>query len=778
MKLYFEFWGLLLIAVCISSKELRNKFSLPRNLKLQMVNAVFRHGDRTPQPIYGETYPNDPFANMTYSPLGYGAMTNIGKLRAFRLGTFLRRRYNKFLGTTYIPEDITSISTYVDRAKITLLAVLAALYPPNSVQKWHPTLNWQPIPILFEKVEDDFLLYSRRCPKYTKMWKEVEESEEIKQRLGEFKSLTNELTKLTGKNITNLSDIFSLSNLLSCQQSMKLPIPKWGKELLMNNEFQEAVHITEKVMNYNDTMKQIIGGPLLKQMTNDMLAKKNGTLREGKKMKLYSAHDVNVYVQLYALGIEKFESPFYCSAVILELYSDKEGNYYVQILYYKGDTSKVEILEIPDCTSMCELNKYQELIKNVIPIDANAECCGSEHCTLKESSTFMKIYFKFWGLLLIAVCISSRELKNKFALPRNLKLQMVNAVFRHGDRTPNPLYSETYPNDRFVNETYYPIGFGALTKVGKLRAYKLGKFLRRRYNTFLGTTYIPEDITPRSTHIDRAKMTLLLVLAALYPPNSIQKWHPTLKWQPIPIDYQKIDDDILLFSRRCPKYKEMFSEIEKLEEVKEMFGEFKSLTRKLTELTGKDITTPTDVFSFYNLLICQKSMKLPIPNWAEELLANNEFLEAVEVLEKLRNYNDTMKKMNGGRLLKQMTTDMIAKQSEKLKEGKKIKLYSAHDVNVYGQLYALGISKFESPFYCSAVILELYSDNEDNYYVQILYYQGETSKVEILKIPNCTSMCELRKYQELLKKVIPGEDELECCDNELEYCSLQETSFF
>lgn len=73
-----------------------------------------------------------------------------------------------------------------------------------------------------------------------------------------------------------------------------------------------------------------------------------------------------------------------------------------------------------------------------------------------------------------------------------------------------------------------------------------------------------------------------------------------------------------------------------------------------------------------------------------------------------------------GRLLKQMTKDMVAKIKGTLKEGRKMKLYSAHDVNVYGQLYALGITKFKNPFYCSAVILELYSDEEDNYYVQVL----------------------------------------------------------
>lgn len=90
--------------------------------------------------------------------------------------------------------------------------------------------------------------------------------------------------------------------------------------------------------------------------------------------------------------------------------------------------------------------------------------------------------------------------------------------------------------------------------MGKLRSFELGTFLRKRYNKFLGNTYIPEDITARSTYMDRAQMTLLLVLAALYPPDELQKWHPNLNWQPIPIEFKQLDDDVLLFPTGCPKY--------------------------------------------------------------------------------------------------------------------------------------------------------------------------------------------------------------------------------
>ncbi|XP_043479039.1 uncharacterized protein LOC122509231 [Leptopilina heterotoma] len=770
MKLYLHLCGLLLTTVCISSKELKDKYALPNNLKLQMVNAIFRHGDRTPQTIYGESYPNDPFINETYFPMGYGGMTNMGKLRSFELGTFLRKRYNKFLGNTYIPEDITARSTYMDRAQMTLLLVLAALYPPDALQKWHSTLNWQPIPIDFKNLDDDVLLFPTRCPKYKKMFNEILQLAEVKQIFEKYKPLLKNLTELTGKNFPSPIYSFSFSNVLISQKSMNFSIPKWADEIMSNKDFQEAVELFEKLRNYNDTMKKMNGGRLLKQMTNDMIDKRTGKLKQGKKIKLYSTHDLNVSGHLYALGISKFDRPFFCNTVILELYSDANDNYYVQIIYYLGDSNKVKILEIPNCSSPCEFSRYQELIKNVIPNEDELECCdnGLEHFEIIK----MKLYLHLCGLLLTTVCISSKELEDKYALPNNLNLQMVNVVFRHGDRTPLTLNGETYPKDPFINETYFPTGHGALTNVGKLRAFELGKFLRGRYNEFLGNTYIAEDITARSTYMKRAQMTLLLVLAALYPPDALQKWHSTLNWQPIPIDFKNLDDDVLLFPTRCPKYKKMFNEILQLAEVKRSFEKYKPLINNLTELTGITFRTPLYSFPFYNLLVSQKSMNLSIPKWAEEIMSNKDFQEAVDLFEKFRNYNDTLKKMNGGRLLKQMTNDMIDKKTGKLKQGKKIKLYSTHDYNMSGHLYALGISKFDRPFFCSAIILELYSDANDNYYVQIVYYQGDSNKLKILEIPNCSSLCEFSRYLELIKNVIPNEDELECCDNGLEHCSL------
>ncbi|KAJ4440010.1 hypothetical protein ANN_08141, partial [Periplaneta americana] len=62
---------------------------------------VFRHGERTPS----DTYPEDPYFNFTFEPVGWGQLTNVGKLSQYQQGQYLRTRYGEFLGNIYTQED-------------------------------------------------------------------------------------------------------------------------------------------------------------------------------------------------------------------------------------------------------------------------------------------------------------------------------------------------------------------------------------------------------------------------------------------------------------------------------------------------------------------------------------------------------------------------------------------------------------------------------------------------------------------------------------------------
>lgn len=80
-------------------------------------------------------------------------------------------------------------------------------------------------------------------------------------------------------------------------------------------------------------------------------------------------------------------------------------------------------------------------------------------------------------------------------------------------------------------------------QIGKKRAFKLGKVLRRRYDSFLGDIYYPDNILARTTDFDRTKMTALLVLAGLYPPAPTQQWNDDLDWMPIPYHFERGEHD-------------------------------------------------------------------------------------------------------------------------------------------------------------------------------------------------------------------------------------------
>lgn len=76
--------------------------------------------------------------------------------------------------------------------------------------------------------------------------------------------------------------------------------------------------------------------------------------------------------------------------------------------------------------------------------------------------------------------------------------------------------------------------------------HNVGISLRKQYDEHLGELYTPGLIEARSTAYSRAKASLLLVLAGLFPPVGVEVWNNFLSWQPIPINYlDAINDKVI-----------------------------------------------------------------------------------------------------------------------------------------------------------------------------------------------------------------------------------------
>lgn len=66
--------------------------------------------------------------------------------------------------------------------------------------------------------------------------------------------------------------------------------------------------------------------------------------------------------------------------------------------------------------------------------------------------------------------------------------------------------------------------------------YKVGQNLRQNYGQLLGDIVTHETVNARSSHFPRARISMQLVLAGLFPPKSVQIWQEHFNWQPV--DYE------------------------------------------------------------------------------------------------------------------------------------------------------------------------------------------------------------------------------------------------
>ncbi|XP_012253608.2 venom acid phosphatase Acph-1-like isoform X2 [Athalia rosae] len=338
--------------------------------QVKLVSILFRHGDRTPDVSIGESYPTQPELDPknNYFPVGPGGLTNEGKLRLYNFGQTLRKKYDKFLGPLYYPSVVESRSTDYERTKMSLQLVLNGLFPPAPCQQWRNGVDWQPIPTLYARKEDDWILRPDLNPKALAATKRYEKTPEYQKRFSDMKELGKYLEKITNKSYENILDLALLYVTLAREASMGKELPAWSKDLFPNGRLLKAGTFYFDAQSVNDEIRRLHGGALLRKITDDFASCRNGTLEEGKKLYLYSAHDLNVAGLLGALGIWKSHMPEFSSAVIIELL-ECDGEYFIKIIHYLGIPPTFVEMRLPGCEKLCPMDKFMDVLKHVIPTD-------------------------------------------------------------------------------------------------------------------------------------------------------------------------------------------------------------------------------------------------------------------------------------------------------------------------------------------------------------------------------------------------------------------------
>ncbi|KAI4459428.1 acid phosphatase-related [Holotrichia oblita] len=300
---------------------------------------------------------------------------------------------------------------------------------------------------------------------------------------------------------------------------------------------------------------------------------------------------------------------------------------------------------------------------------------------------------------------------------------------------------------------------------GKQRAYQLGKLLRTKYDSFLGDIYTPELVEATSTDYDRTKMSALLVLAGLFPPAPSQTWNDNLSWLPIPYHFERNEYDY--FIRRptgyCPTYVTELKKITELPVYKKVLQDYEEVLKYIEQSIEKPTRSLDDVFAIYQTLDSEMQMNLTLPEWTKTVFPDPiSFLAGQQC--NFENYNDILKRLNGGRMLKKVIENMKNKTSDKLTPlGRKIYLYSGHENNVINILAALNVFLPHVPNYSAAAIIELHKLSETGeHVVKVLYAKDVEAEPEVQQIPGCESLCDLNKFIEITKSHVPVNYTAEC----------------
>ncbi|KAF4527486.1 hypothetical protein B566_EDAN014540 [Ephemera danica] len=316
----------LILVLCICLIDTNNAKLTAAHLrkdsgKLIFVQAVFRHGDRTP----GHGYPNDPYKDGTAYAEGWSALTKEGKQRLLSMGRFLRKRYSDFIPDIYFAKDIYTLSSDADRCIMSGQSLLAGLYPPSEIQIIEPELGWQPVPVhTVPRDLDNVVAAKSSCKLYEAELAKTYSSDEVQALNAQYLPLLTKVSSHAGLNVTTVAEAEGLYNTLELQKAYNLTLPAWADENVMA-ELKKLATISLKLFTHTPYMTRIRGGPLLGKLHTRMLQHENGEM--DPKLFLVSGHDLTLINLLRALDMtERQWKPDFAAMLLIEQHATPRGS--------------------------------------------------------------------------------------------------------------------------------------------------------------------------------------------------------------------------------------------------------------------------------------------------------------------------------------------------------------------------------------------------------------------------------------------------------------------
>ncbi|XP_071792151.1 prostatic acid phosphatase-like isoform X1 [Asterias amurensis] len=347
--------------------------------------------------------------------------------------------------------------------------------------------------------------------------------------------------------------------------------------------------------------------------------------------------------------------------------------------------------------------------------------------------------------LLCSLCSTERSLK------------MTHVLFRHGNRSP----IAAYPSDPYQEDSW-PQGFGQLTQKGMRQHYELGQWFRKRYSTFLNSSYVRTEISVRSTGYDRTIMSALSNLAGLYPPSNKQIWNQELLWQPIPVFSVPKEDDFLLSIDHtpCPRYNEILAEA--ATKKNNYLSKHKSFLQSIAKYCGFD-SNPVSFKNYSRVAdttFFEREDGRKLPDWATPDVIQKLF-NVINVYYTIESQmGDEFLRLGAGPILNEIVGHLKNKTAGK--ETTKMFMYSAHDDNVESLLASLQVFNDLWPPTASCVIIELYQEDNKSFTIDVLFKNASNKEPEKLQMPGSSGPCTLDHFYKITKHLLLSDVKAAC----------------
>ncbi|KAJ8721043.1 hypothetical protein PYW08_006508 [Mythimna loreyi] len=382
--MYKLFICLLLISFCVLCYS---EDSILDGTELELTFLVHRHGDRTPV-VTTLSQSNDPEALIKASAkYGFGQLTDAGKRRGYALGQFIRRRYDGLLSSTYNKSEIYIRSTDSTRAKMTVLAAMAAVYPGDQ-DRWSDHVNWTPVPYTTVPAKYDFNLAITNCPNLLSSFTSLYDLTDPFPSLDQYTDALNQWSEVVGFDISEQPMYaYTLNDIYTAQMSLGIPLDPKLQDIYP--EIEEIAGIAIDYIFGTKDRGTLLAGVLLNQFLK--VADQVIAGEDVPRVQVYSAHDINVFsFQVVTQITPRQGVPKYGSAYALELRKVVATGEYIVVPVYLNTPSEdvVTYLQVAGCDQRCNIESFRSITApfSLEEAEWRTKCGFSEDMNIDTSS--------------------------------------------------------------------------------------------------------------------------------------------------------------------------------------------------------------------------------------------------------------------------------------------------------------------------------------------------------------------------------------------------------